>query len=214
MSTVIAINGSPRKNGNTAALLESALAGAAEAGAETELVHLYDLDYKGCISCFACKRKNGKFFGKCAVKDSLAPVLDRITKAKAVLFGSPIYISDVTGELRSCIERLVFPNVSYDDWSTYFNGRLNVGFVYTMNVDRETMREENYDVLFAMHSGLRGWFGGRFEYIVSNNTWQFDDYSLYAAAGFDEEEKARIRDEEFPKDLERARSMGKDLASS
>lgn len=212
MSTVIAINGSPRRKGNTATLLENALEGAAETGAKTELVHLYDLTYKGCTSCFACKRKNGKFFGKCAMKDALSPVLEKISKAKAVLFGSPIYISDITGELRSCIERLIFPNVSYDDWNSYFTGTLNVGFIYTMNVDRETMREENYDVLFAMHSSWKDWFGGRFEYIVSNNTWQFDDYSLYAAAGFDEEEKARIRDEEFPKDLERAHSMGKDLA--
>ncbi|XWX63056.1 flavodoxin family protein [Desulfitobacterium sp. AusDCA] len=46
---VIAINGSPRKNKNTATLLNKALE-----GAETELIHLYDLNYKGCVSCFAC----------------------------------------------------------------------------------------------------------------------------------------------------------------
>lgn len=57
MNKAIALNGSPRKNGNTATLLQKALAGAAEAGAETELIHLIDLDYKGCSSCFACKRK-------------------------------------------------------------------------------------------------------------------------------------------------------------
>ena len=53
---VIAVNGSPRKTWNTATLLEHALAGAAGSGAETELVHLYDLEFKGCISCFACKK--------------------------------------------------------------------------------------------------------------------------------------------------------------
>jgi len=57
---VIAINGSPRKKWNTATLLEKALAGAASQGAETELMHLYDLNYKGCISCFACKTIGGK----------------------------------------------------------------------------------------------------------------------------------------------------------
>lgn len=214
MSTVIAINGSPRKKGNTATLLTKALEGAAGTGAETELIHLYDLNYKGCLSCFACKRKNGKNFGRCVVKDGLTPVLEKITKARAVIFGSPIYIADVTGELRSCLERLVFPNVSYDDWSTYFTGSLNIGFIYTMNMDKDEMREDNYDVLFAMHSRLSGWFGGRFEYIVSNETWQFDDYSLYAAAGFDEEHKAKVREEIFPKDCERAESMGAALASS
>lgn len=51
---VIFINGSPRKGWNTHKLLESAMKGAADAGAETELIHLYDYEYKGCISCFAC----------------------------------------------------------------------------------------------------------------------------------------------------------------
>ena len=50
---VMAINGSPRKKWNTATLLDKALEGAASQGAETELIHLYDLNYKGCISCFA-----------------------------------------------------------------------------------------------------------------------------------------------------------------
>jgi multimeric flavodoxin WrbA len=57
---IMAFNGSPRKEWNTAALLKKALEGASSQGAETELVHLYDSNYKGCISCFACKEKGGK----------------------------------------------------------------------------------------------------------------------------------------------------------
>ena len=49
---VIAINGSPRKKWNTATLLNRSLEGAASFGAETEYIHLYDLDYQGFISCF------------------------------------------------------------------------------------------------------------------------------------------------------------------
>ena len=60
---ILAINGSPRKNSNTATLLKKALEGAAAQGAETELIHLYDLNFKGCISCFACKLKDGKSYG-------------------------------------------------------------------------------------------------------------------------------------------------------
>ena len=52
---VIAINGSPRKNWNTATLLNKALEGASSQGATTELIHLYGLNFKGCVSCFACK---------------------------------------------------------------------------------------------------------------------------------------------------------------
>jgi multimeric flavodoxin WrbA len=57
---VIALNGSPRKKWNTSTLLKHALDGAASRGAKTELIHLYDYNYKGCISCFACKLKGGK----------------------------------------------------------------------------------------------------------------------------------------------------------
>lgn len=54
------LNGSPRKNWNTHKLLESAMKGAADAGVETELIHLYDAEFKGCVSCFTCKLKNSK----------------------------------------------------------------------------------------------------------------------------------------------------------
>ncbi len=50
---VIAVNSSPRKQWNTARLLKKAIEDAAAAGAETKLVHLYDLSYRGCTSCFA-----------------------------------------------------------------------------------------------------------------------------------------------------------------
>ena len=111
---VMAINGSPRKNGNTATLLNKALEGASAEGAETEMIHLYDLDFKGCISCFACKRIGGKSYGRCAVKDALTPVLDKVPQADAIILGSPIYFGNVTGEMRSFMERLVFPYLVYD----------------------------------------------------------------------------------------------------
>ncbi len=75
---VIGINGSPRKQWNTATLVAKALEGAAAQGAETELVHLYDLDFKGCTSCFACKTRGGKSYGRCAMKDGLTPVSSRV----------------------------------------------------------------------------------------------------------------------------------------
>jgi multimeric flavodoxin WrbA len=110
---VLAINGSPRKKWNTATLLEHALAGAQSKGAETELVHLYDLDFKGCTSCFACKLKGGKSYGKCAVRDGLAPVLEKIVDVDALILGSPIYFGNVTGMMRCFMERLLFPYLTY-----------------------------------------------------------------------------------------------------
>ena len=57
---LLAINGSPRKKCNTATLLKKALEGAESKSAETELINLYDLDYKGCKSCFACKTRGSR----------------------------------------------------------------------------------------------------------------------------------------------------------
>ena len=75
---VMAFNGSPRKKWNTATLLNKALEGAASQGAETKIVHLYDLDFKGCISCFTCKTRGGKSYGTCGVKDDLTPIYGEI----------------------------------------------------------------------------------------------------------------------------------------
>ena len=63
---VMAFNGSPRKKWTTATLLSKALEGAASKGAKTELIHLYHLNFKGCISCFACKTIGGKSYGRLA----------------------------------------------------------------------------------------------------------------------------------------------------
>ncbi|MBR0256843.1 MAG: flavodoxin family protein, partial [Synergistaceae bacterium] len=57
------VNGSPRKGWNTHKMLESAMKGAADSGAECEMIHLYDYSFKGCVSCFACKVKNAKTNG-------------------------------------------------------------------------------------------------------------------------------------------------------
>ena len=62
---IIAINGSPRKDWNTALLLQRALDGAAGMGAQTRLVHLYDLAFTGCTSCFSCKMKGSACAGLC-----------------------------------------------------------------------------------------------------------------------------------------------------
>lgn len=112
---VTAFNGSPRKKQNTATLLENALAGARSNEAETELIHLYDLDYKGCSSCFSCKTKGGKSYGHCAVNDELTPILIKIEESDAIILGSPIYLGTVTGKMRSFMERLLFPYLTYTD---------------------------------------------------------------------------------------------------
>jgi multimeric flavodoxin WrbA len=113
---VIGINGSPRKKWNTAKLLTQALEGAASQGADVQLVHLYDLDFKGCTSCFACKLIDGPSNGRCALKDDLTPVLRQIEDdAEALILGTPVYFGSQSGEMRSFLERLLFAPLVYSD---------------------------------------------------------------------------------------------------
>ena len=131
MKTII-INASPRKNWNTAQLLKEAQKGAEEAGSETEYIDLYSLDFTGCRSCLACKRK-GAVRCKCYWKDDLSPLIDRITQADSLIIGSPIYFGEPTAKFRALLERLIFVMLSYDNYSSYFTGKVNVGLIYTMN---------------------------------------------------------------------------------
>src|SRR5215469_9874680 len=130
---VIAVNGSPRKNWNTHILLEKSLNGAKEAGAETELINLYDVNFKGCISCFSCKLK-GITLNKCAMKDDLEQILQRICECDALILGSPIYFSSLSGEMISFLERLLFPYSSYELKPSTFGKKIKTGFIFTMNV--------------------------------------------------------------------------------
>jgi multimeric flavodoxin WrbA len=211
---IIAINGSPRKKWNTAILLEQALEGAGSQGAETELIHLYDLNFKGCISCFACKTKGGKSYGKCGMRDELTPVLERMNSVDAFILGSPIYFGAATGEMRCFMERLLFPNLAYSNPPrSLFGRKINTGFIYTMNVSEDRIRDfggQHIDInRFAL-----GMVFGACESLLSFETLQFEDYSKIVSDLFDVEERAKRRQEVFPQDCRTAFEMGARLASA
>lgn len=210
----IAINGSPRKNGNTVTLLNKALEGAAAASAETEMIHLYDLKFKGCSSCFACKRKNSKFIGSCAMKDDLTEVLERVMMSDVLLLGAPLYLGDITGEMKSFYERLVFMNLSYDRPSRKnFEGRISTGFIYTMGIPHEMIDTRGYSYIFNTYKSYLELLNGPSEYMVSTDNYQFDDYAKYAASNFDEKHKAAVRAGQFPKECQQAFDLGKRLCT-
>lgn len=206
---VIAINGSPRKNKNTATLLNKALQGAESVGADTERIDLYDLDYKGCTSCFACKQKNGKSYGTCAKKDDLTIVLEKIKQADALILGSPIYLCNVTGEMKSFFERLIFPYLSYaNGHKTLFEGNIKTGFVYTMNVTKDQMNQKGFQQnLVWIEEYLRNTFG-HCESLFAYDTYQFENYDHYIATDYDKQHKAQVQRDQFPKDEKAAFEMG------
>jgi len=205
----IGINGSPRKSWNTAILLRKALAGAKSKGAKTEFVHLYDLSYKGCISCFSCKKIGGRSYGRCAVKDELTPVLKRIAEAQVLILGSPLYFHTESGEMRSFMERLLFPYVTYTpERACIFPGETRTALIYTMNVSEENMAAYHQDVSVAASRGVMTRVFGNCEALLSTDTLQFSDYSKYVSTLFDPVAKARRHEEVFPRDCERAYDMG------
>jgi len=207
---VIAINGSPRKKWNTATLLTHALEGAEEAGAATELVNLYDLDYKGCTSCFACKKIGGKSYGQCAMKDELTPVLKRIAAASALIVGTPVYFHVESGETRSFLERLLFPYVTYTPgYKAIFPRAMPAALVYTMNVPEEQKPAETIGTTQAFMQRV---FGGC-EVLLGTDTLQFDDYAKYLSTVWDAAGKAKRRAEVFPQDCANARALGTRLVA-
>lgn len=211
---VIGINGSPRKKWNTATLLDKALEGAASKGAETEMIHLYDLDFKGCISCFACKTKGGKSYGRCAVKDDLATVLEKVQEVDAMVLGSPIYFGTVTGEMRSFMERLLFPYLAYTNPpSSLFERKINTGFIYTMNAPEERIGQHGWQHIGLNEMILKMVFGSA-ESLMSFETYQFDDYAKVVSDFFDVEKRVKRRKEVFPEDCAKAFEFGAKLASA
>ena len=206
---VLAFNGSPRKEWNTATLLTEALKGAASQGAETELIHLYDLDFKGCRSCFACKTKGGRSYGKCAAKDDLAPILRKVEEADAIILGSPIYYGTVSGVMKSFMERLMFPYMTYTDPpQSLFPKRINAGLIYTMNVTEEQMKGLGWGQHLGLYQMVLQMIFGVSESLFSFDTYQFKDYSKVVGGLFDPEKKAKRRKEVFPLDCEKAFEMG------
>jgi Multimeric flavodoxin WrbA len=210
---VLAVNGSPRKAWNTATLLNEALRGAAANGAETELIHLYDLNFKGCTSCFSCKRKNSDNYGRCGYIDELTPVLNRIPEVDALILGSPIYIATITGEMKCFLERLIFPYLVYDKArSSLLSKKLPVATIYTAGAPEEGLKLMGVDKQINQIQGILERIIGPTESLLASDTYQFDDYSKYVNS-FDVEAKTQRRNEVFPVDRKKAFEMGARLVN-
>ena len=205
---VIAINGSARKGWNTHTLLTKALEGAASKGAETEMVNLYDINFTGCIGCLGCKRKSGKA-GRCTLNDGLMPVLDRIDGCDALILGSPIYIGEVTGELRSFYERLTFQYLSYDkERVAHFSRRIKTAFFFTTNCPENMYDTVGYTKLFDDYAKFMDRSFGECRILAASETWQVDDYDKFHMSMFDVPDRKRRREEVFPQDCQKAFEIG------
>jgi multimeric flavodoxin WrbA len=209
---MIALNGSPRKGWNTEQLLQCALDGAKAAGAETEMIQLYDQEFKGCVSCFACKVKNSRTNGLCAQRDALRPILEKCLQADAIVIGAPVYFDYPTAQMRAFLERFLFPLDSYlvkDGVRQKFLTRtIPSAFIFTMNCPAEWMPKVDYDTILSHNERNTARLLGYCETLYSCDTYQYADYSKMDCTMFDEAKKAAQRATQFPKDKQAAYELG------
>ncbi len=100
---VVAFNGSPRKDGNTAILIRHAFSELEKQGIETDLVQLSEGEIHGCIACYKCMENKDQ---RCAVKsDSANKYIELMLGADGIILGSPVYFQDVTPEMKALIDR-------------------------------------------------------------------------------------------------------------
>lgn len=100
---ILALSASPHANGNSAHLIDELLAGARAAGADTERLDVNLMEIRGCQGDFICKKA-----GRCALKDDMQIIYDKVDRADAVVFASPVYMGDVSAQLKAVLDRL-FP---------------------------------------------------------------------------------------------------------
>lgn len=208
----IAINCSPRPQGNTAQLLRAAIETMDNQEVETRFINLYSLNAAGCKSCFACKRIGGPSFGRCAQRDDMKPLLDFIIEtADILLVGSPVYYKSVTAGARAFIERSIFPLHDYSPArESLLKRKVAVGFIYTMNAG-ESALVNGYDAGWTQIGKLYRDFFGSYNELFSCDTLQFSDYSKYASSIFDPAHKKLHHKQQFPKDIASARELGNRL---
>ena len=203
------IDGGPRKNFNTASMLQKFAEGAMSVSDQIEVntVRLYGMDYKGCMSCMACKIK-GKATNVCKFKDALTPVLEEIAHADGLVLGSPIYFGDVTAQMRAFLERLAFPWLSYNDYSMTAPKRMPVVLMETMNGLPERNNSNGYGSMeYCLKAAL-----GEPERLIAYNTYQVKNYERFELASFSEEAKRQWRDEHWELNLQQAFDAGKRMA--
>ena len=112
MKKVVALMGSPRKQGNTDLLMQEVVQEAEKMGAKAEIFYLNGLNLKGCQACFACKSNPDCV--TCVIKDDAAKILDAIVSADAVIMATPVYMWDMTAQLKLLVDRLFcFLNPDY-----------------------------------------------------------------------------------------------------
>ncbi len=114
MAQVLLINGSPHADGCTAAALEEMIKIFEQEGIKTELIHIGNMDIRGCVACGSCKKNR-----RCVFNDIVNEVSRKFEEADGLVIGSPVYFASPNGTVLAFLDRLFF--------STPFTKHFKVG---------------------------------------------------------------------------------------
>jgi len=150
MVKAIGIAGSPRRAGNSTTLLKAALGGAAAAGAETDIVYLNDLTFKGCQGCEPCAPD-----GRCRIRDALTPVFAALKLADVWVLASPIYFDGVSAQMKTFFDRCLWLTNERGQRKARLNGKRRAAVIVTY----EAGPSEGYRKVAQTLANYLGWMG-------------------------------------------------------
>jgi multimeric flavodoxin WrbA len=140
---IVCITGSPRKNGNSATLVQEIINIANDAKATVQTFHLNQLSYKGCQACLTCKEKSDI----CTVKDDLTEVLSAIRECDLLVMASPVYFGDLSAQMKGLIDRtysFLVPNFMQKDKPSRLESGKSLIFILAQGQPDEKMFADIY----------------------------------------------------------------------
>ena len=135
---VVILSTSPRKNSNSELLAEAFAKGAAEAGNRVEIIRMRETTLHFCMGCFACQRT-----GKCVIKDDMAEIVPKMEQADVLVFATPIYYYEMSGQMKTLLDRA----------NPLFVSEYRFRDVYFLS----SAAEDEVTVPVRAQSGLEGW---------------------------------------------------------
>lgn len=155
----LVLNGSPRLDGNTMTALEAVIKGIKENMPETDvdLIHVAREKLSGCINCNACQG-NG---GQCVMPDDSAALMERLCKADAVIFGTPVYWWGVSSQLKMFIDKM------YSKMEALPQQKKKIGLVITGGSD---LSNPQYRIIRDQFGCICEYLGWDFVFVESAST--------------------------------------------
>ena len=151
---IVCLLGSPRREGNTAAIAQRVCAPAEQAGAEVQTYVLNQLRYRGCQACMACKTTSET----CVIGDDLEGVLADVHRADVLILASPIYFGDVTAQMKGFIDR-TYAFLTPDFHTAENKCRLAHGKKIVWVLAQGNADESSFADVFPKYDFFFRWFG-------------------------------------------------------